>query len=71
MATDKKSATLDERKRVDRERKRRTRKDMRAQGLKPYEVWVRTEEWPKVKRYIQNLARKRPPISGQRPGTED
>ncbi len=65
MATGKKSTTLDERKRVDRERKRRARKDMRAQGLKPYEVWVRAEEWPKVKRYIQALARKRPPISGQ------
>ncbi len=57
--------TQEERKRVDRERKQRTRKDMRAQGLKPYEVWVRAEEWPKVKRYIQTLARKRSPISGQ------
>ncbi len=59
MATDEKSTTPDERKRADRERKQRARKDLRAKGFRPYEVWVRPEQWPTVKRYIKSLDSKR------------
>ncbi len=56
--------TQDERKRVDRERKRKARKNMRAKGLRPYEIWVTAAEWPQVKRYIRLLAQKRPTTAG-------
>ena len=56
--------TQDERKRVDRERKRKARKNMRAKGLRPYEIWVTAAEWPQVKRYIRLLAQKRPTPAG-------
>lgn len=59
MLRGKTSLTQDERKRADRDRKREARKDLRAQGLKPYEVWVTRTEWPQVKRYIERLAQKR------------
>ena len=59
MARGKTGLTQDERKRADRDRKRKVRKNLRAQGLKPYEVWVTATEWPQVKRYIQCLAQKR------------
>ena len=42
------------------ERKRRARKDLRAKGLRPYEIWVTATEWPQVKRYIERLAKSRP-----------
>jgi hypothetical protein len=47
------------RKRVDRERKRLARKDKRARGLRPYEIWVTEAEWRRVKRYIGRLEAKR------------
>ena len=56
--------TQEERKRVDRNRKRRRREEMREQGLRPYEVWVMESEWPQVKRYIRLLAQKRPTPAG-------
>jgi len=52
--------TPDERKRADRDRKRKARKALRAQGLKPYEIWVTATEWPQVKRYIERLAKSGP-----------
>ena len=60
MARGTSTATHDERKRADRERKRKARKDLRAKGVRPYEIWVTATEWPQVKRYIKNLARNRP-----------
>ncbi len=65
MARDKTGLTQDERKRADRDRKRKVRKNLRAQGLKPYEVWVRAEEWPQVKRYLRGLAQKRSKAGGR------
>ena len=60
MARDTTARTPDERKEVDRERKRKARKDLRAKGLRPYEIWVTAAEWLQVKRYIERLAKSRP-----------
>ncbi|MHB1826780.1 MAG: antitoxin MazE-like protein [Steroidobacteraceae bacterium] len=60
MANTSTARDADERKRADRERKRKARKDLRAKGLRPYEIWVTATEWPQVKRYIKNLAKSRP-----------
>jgi hypothetical protein len=60
MARDTTVRTLDERRRAERDRKRRARKDLRAKGLRPYEIWVTATEWAQVKRYIERLAKSRP-----------
>lgn len=60
MARDTTVRTLDERRRAERDRKRRARKDLRAKGLRPYEIWVTATEWPQVKSYIERLAKSRP-----------
>ena len=52
--------TEEERKQADRDRKRKAREEMRARGLRPYEVWVTAGEWARVKRYIERLAQRRP-----------
>lgn len=62
MAKDATARGAAERKRVDRERKRKLRKDLRAKGLRPYEIWVTAAEWPQVKRYIERLAKSRPAV---------
>lgn len=43
---------------TSRERKAAERERRRAEGLKPYEVWVPPSEWPKVKRYIERLVKR-------------
>ena len=60
MARDTTVRTLEERRRAERDRKRRARKDLRAKGLRPYEIWVTATEWAQVKRYIERLAKSRP-----------
>jgi len=41
-----------ERKREERERRRRA-------GFKPFEVWVHLDDWPRVKRFLERLAKRR------------
>ena len=43
-------ATAAERKAAERERRR-------ASGFKAYEVWVRPDKWPLVKRLVEKLAK--------------
>lgn len=42
-------STAAERKAAERVRKRKD-------GLRPYEVWVRPEDWPKVQKYLKRYA---------------
>jgi hypothetical protein len=45
-------ASAAERKAAERERRRKA-------GFKAFEVWVHLEDWPRVKRYIERLAKRR------------
>jgi hypothetical protein len=41
------------------ERKAAERARRRAEGLKPFEIWLRPQEWPLVKAYVARLRRRK------------
>ena len=41
------------------ERKREERERRRKAGFKAFEVWVHLDDWPRVKRLIERLAKRR------------
>jgi hypothetical protein len=43
------------------ERQQALREKREKEGLKRFEVWIQPTEWPLVKRYIERLAKRRPP----------
>jgi DNA-binding LacI/PurR family transcriptional regulator len=41
------------------ERQAGLRARLRKEGLRPHEVWVHLDDWPRVKRFIERLAKRR------------
>jgi len=43
------------------ERKADQRQRLRKAGYKAFEVWVHLDDWPRVKRFIERLRKRREP----------